>query len=72
MVVNPDKFKGIVIDKKEQLTPNTKFYLMCPTKIYSWPILFNCFFNDIFYVIETANAHIFAGTNTLTDFTNKI
>ena len=32
------------------------------------PILFNCFFNDFFYIIETANVHNFAEDNTLTDF----
>ena len=32
-----------------------------------WLILFNCFFNDLFYVIEIANAHSFADDNTLTD-----
>ena len=36
------------------------------------PILFNCFFNDFFYVIETANAHNFADDNTLSAFTNNI
>ena len=36
------------------------------------PILFNCFFNDFFYVIEIANAHNFAGDNTLTAFANSI
>ena len=35
-------------------------------------ILCNCFSNDFFYVIETANAHNFADNNILTDFTNKI
>ena len=36
------------------------------------PILFNCFFNNFFYVIETASAHNFAGVNTLTAFANNI
>ena len=36
------------------------------------PILFNCFFNDFFYVIETANAHNFADDNTLTAFAKNI
>ena len=36
------------------------------------PILFNFFFNDFFYVIETANAHTFADDNTLTAFANNI
>ena len=36
------------------------------------PILFNCFFNDFFYVIEIANAHNFADGNTLTAFGNSI
>ena len=36
------------------------------------PILFNCFFNDFFYVIEIANAHNFADDNTLTAFANSI
>ena len=36
------------------------------------PILFNCFFNDFFYVIETANAHNYADDNTLTAFENNI
>ena len=36
------------------------------------PILFNCFFNDFFNVIETASAHNFAGDNTLTAFANNI
>ena len=35
-------------------------------------ILFNCFFNDFFYVIEIANAHNFADDNTLTAFPNNI
>ena len=35
-------------------------------------ILFNCFFNDFFYVIEIANAHNFADDNTLTAFANSI
>ena len=35
-------------------------------------ILFNCFFNNFFYVIETANAHNFADDNTLTAFANNI
>ena len=34
------------------------------------PILFSCFFNDFFYVIETA--HNFANENTLTAFANNI
>ena len=36
------------------------------------PILFNCFFSDFFYVIETADAHNFAVDNTLSAFTNNI
>ena len=36
------------------------------------PILFNCFFNDFFYVIEIANAHNFSDDNTLTAFPNSI
>ena len=36
------------------------------------PILFNCFFNDLFYVTEIANAHNFADDNTLTAFANNI
>ena len=36
------------------------------------PILFNCFFNDFFYVTEIANAHNFADDNTLTAFANSI
>ena len=36
------------------------------------PILFNCFFNDFFYFIATANAHNFADDNTLTAFAKKI
>ena len=36
------------------------------------PILFNCFFSDFFYVIETANAHNFADDNTLSAFANNI
>ena len=36
------------------------------------PILFNCFFNDFFYVIEIANAHNFADDNMLTAFANSI
>ena len=35
-------------------------------------ILFNCFFNDLFYVTETANAHNFADDITLTTFANNI
>ena len=35
-------------------------------------ILFNCFFNDFFHFIETANAHNFADDNTLSDFANHI
>ena len=35
-------------------------------------ILFNCFFNDLFYVTETANAHNFADGITLTAFANNI
>ena len=34
------------------------------------PILFSCFFNEFFYVIETA--HNFANENTLTAFANNI
>ena len=36
------------------------------------PILFNCFFNDVFYVLEIANAHNFADDNMLTAFANSI
>ena len=36
------------------------------------PILFNCFFNDFFYVIEIANSHNFPDDNTLTAFANNI
>ena len=36
------------------------------------PILFNCFFNDFFYVTKIANAHNFADNNTLTAFANNI
>ena len=36
------------------------------------PILFNCFLNDFFYVIETANAHNFADDNPWTAFANNI
>ena len=36
------------------------------------PILFNCFFCDFFYVIETANAHNFADDNILSAFANNI
>ena len=36
------------------------------------PILFNCFFDDFFYVIENANAHNSADDNTLTAFANSI
>ena len=36
------------------------------------PILFNCFFNDFFYVFETANAHSFADDNTLSAFANNL
>ena len=36
------------------------------------PILFNCFSNDLFYVIENTNAHNFADYNTLTAFANNI
>ena len=36
------------------------------------PILSNCFFNDLFYVTETANARNFGDGNTLTAFTNNI
>ena len=36
------------------------------------PILFYCFFNDFFYVIEIANVHNFADDNTLTAFANNI
>ena len=36
------------------------------------PILCSCFFNDFFYVIETAHAHNFADDNTLTAFANNI
>ena len=36
------------------------------------PILFNCFFSDFFYVIETANADNFAVDNTLSAFANNI
>ena len=35
------------------------------------PILFTCFFNDFFYVIEIANAHNFADDNKLTAFANS-
>ena len=35
-------------------------------------ILFNCFFSDFFYVIETANAINFADDNTLSAFANNI
>ena len=36
------------------------------------PILFNCFFNDFFYFIETASVHNFAGDNTLSLFEETI
>ena len=36
------------------------------------PILFNCFFSDFFYVIETSNAHNFADDNTFSAFANNI
>ena len=36
------------------------------------PILFHCFFNDFFYVIEIANAHNFPDDNTLTALANSI
>ena len=36
------------------------------------PILFNCFFSDFFYLIETANAHNFTDDNTLSAFANNI
>ena len=36
------------------------------------PILFNCFFNDFFWVTEFANAHNFANDNTLTALANNI
>ena len=36
------------------------------------PILFNCFFNDFFYVIEISNAHNFADDNTFTASANNI
>ena len=36
------------------------------------PVLFNCFFNELFYVIETGNAHNFADNNTLIVFANNI
>ena len=36
------------------------------------PILFNCFFDDVFYVIETANVYNFADHKTLTAFANNI
>ena len=35
-------------------------------------ILLNCFFNNFFYVIETANAHNFADDNTIFAFANNI
>ena len=35
-------------------------------------VLFNCFFNDFFYVIENAHAHNFVDDNTLTAFANNI
>ena len=43
-----------------------------PQRSIVGPILFNCFFNDFFYVIEIANAHSFADDNTLTAFANNI
>ena len=36
------------------------------------PALFNSFFNEILYVIETINANNFADDNTLTTFANNI
>ena len=43
-----------------------------PQEAIAGPILFNCFFNDFFYVIKIANAHSFADDNTLTVFANNI
>ena len=36
------------------------------------PILFNCFFSDFFYVIETANAHNFADDYLPSQITSRI
>ena len=36
------------------------------------PILFNCFFNDFYYVIENANVHNFTDDNTLTTFAQNV
>ena len=36
------------------------------------PILFNCFFNVFFYVIDIANAHNFADDNTVSALANSI
>ena len=43
-----------------------------PQRSIVGPILFNCFFNAFFYVIEIVNAHSFADDNTLTAFANNI
>ena len=43
-----------------------------PQRSIFGPILFNCFFKNFFYTIETANAHNFADDNTLTAFANNI
>ena len=44
---------------------------MRPTRICTWADS-NCSFNDIFYVIETANVFNFADDNTLIAFPNNI
>ena len=54
---------------------NSKFLnviLGTPQRSIFEPILFNCFFNDFFYVNEIANAHNFADDNTLTAFANNV
>ena len=51
---------------------NSDFFSGIPHRSAVGSILFNCFFNDLFYVIETANAPNFADGNTLTAFANNI
>ena len=54
---------------------NSKFLnviLGAPQRSAFEPILFNCFFNDFFYVNEIANAHNFADDNTLTAFAKNV
>ena len=36
------------------------------------PILFNCFFNNFYYFIKSANVHNVADDNTLTNFSQNV